>query len=205
MKELLKSREEKKKRKPTFIRQDAHKKAEIGSKWRRPKGLQSKMRLHKKGYCRSVEIGWGSPAEVRGLTKDGMNVIKVNNLSALSSLDPKKDVLLILNIGKRNKIQILKEAEKFGLKILNVKDSAAFIKSVEDELKLRKDKKAKDATKKEEKQKTLEKKAKEKEEKETKEKAPEDKKDLSETVEDEVKKKETEKKEQDKILITKKQ
>ena len=52
-KDLLEFRKKIKAKKPNFIRQDAHKKGEIKKKWRRPKGLQSKMRLHKRGYRKS--------------------------------------------------------------------------------------------------------------------------------------------------------
>ena len=58
-------------KKPEFIRQDAHKKPGLGWKWRRPKGITSKMRLHLKGYRRIVKKGYRSPKDVRGLTKDG--------------------------------------------------------------------------------------------------------------------------------------
>ena len=41
---LLELRKRIKRKKPEFIRQDAHKKKSLESKWRKPKGLHSKMR-----------------------------------------------------------------------------------------------------------------------------------------------------------------
>ena len=68
IKELLDKRKALKKKKPVFTRQDAHKKKKVGWKWRKPKGSDSKMRVGKKGYKRSVRPGWGSPACGRART-----------------------------------------------------------------------------------------------------------------------------------------
>ena len=35
---------------PNFTRSDAHKKKRLGKSWRKPKGLQSKRSLQKKGF-----------------------------------------------------------------------------------------------------------------------------------------------------------
>ena len=43
-KKLLELRKKIKGKKPNFIRQDAHKHKRLARKWRKPKGIQSKMR-----------------------------------------------------------------------------------------------------------------------------------------------------------------
>ena len=63
---LLQLRKRIKAKKPNFVRQDSHKQKEVKKKWRKPKGMQSKMRLKKKGYRKSVSIGYGSPKKVNG-------------------------------------------------------------------------------------------------------------------------------------------
>ena len=64
-----------KKKKPNFIRQDAHKKKRVGTSWRRAKGIQSKVRLNKRGYVKSVSQGYRSPKSVRGTTPSGSSTM----------------------------------------------------------------------------------------------------------------------------------
>ena len=80
---LLKARRKLKAKKPDFIRQDSHKKARLSSSWRRAKGLQSKVRYGMKGYRRAVSVGYGSPAAVKGLSREGLLPVIVNNISEL--------------------------------------------------------------------------------------------------------------------------
>ena len=76
MKKLIILRKAMKAKKPSFIRQDSHKKKRVGLAWRKPKGLQSKMRLSIKGYRKTANPGYGSPKLVAGLSKEGL--VKVN-------------------------------------------------------------------------------------------------------------------------------
>jgi len=194
MKNLLELRKKLKNRKPKFIRQDSHKKKRVKFSWRRPKGLHSKMRLELKGYRRNVEIGWGSPKEVKGLSSDGLEKITVNNIDDLKKLDAKKQGALISgNVGLKKRLEILKEAEKLKIKILNIKNPEKYIKDAEEFLKNKKEEKAARAKEKE-KKKTEKKKETKKEEKTIEEKV--------ELTDEE--KKEKDKEEKDKLL-TKKQ
>ena len=61
-----------KKRKPNFIRQDAHKKLRLKKKWRRAKGLHSKIRLNKRGYKIAIRKGYGSPKDAHNLYPEGI-------------------------------------------------------------------------------------------------------------------------------------
>ena len=54
---LLELRRAMKRKKPDFIRQDSHKKAGLGAKWRKPKGIHSKMRKKHKGKYVKIK-GW---------------------------------------------------------------------------------------------------------------------------------------------------
>ena len=72
MNELLDKRRRIKKKKPDFIMQSAHKKSRLEQKWKRPRGIDSKMRLNLKGHQKCVEVGYRSPRAVRGLDKSGL-------------------------------------------------------------------------------------------------------------------------------------
>lgn len=96
---------------PKFINQYA---------WRKPKGLDNKMRLHIKGYPPSVNVGYGTPSEVRGLHPSGLEPVIVHNVKELQGLDPRKHIIYIAHtVGLRKRLEIQREAEKLGLRIAN--------------------------------------------------------------------------------------
>ncbi len=174
-----------------FIRQDAHKKVRLGNKWRRPKGLHSKMRLGKKGYNKSVSIGYGSPKKTRNMHSSGLKLIIIKSLKELEKIDSKKECVAVAKtIGLKRKIEILKQAIKKSINVVNVKDSDKFLKDVEEKIRKSKEEKEKLNKKKELSKKEKEKAAKKK------------------TIEEKVEKTDEEKKEDEKIerdkLLTKK-
>lgn len=184
-KELLELRKRIKAKKPVFIRQDAHKKKRLAKNWRRPKGIQSKMRLKRKGYRRSVSKGFKSPREVRGLHKSGVEPVLISSPKELKVIEKgKQGVIISKGVGLRKRIEIAKEAEKAGIRVLNIKDTKKFIEKVEESIKQKKEEIKK--IKSERERKKVEVQKKKKEEKKTEEE-----------------KKEEEKKEKDKVLIKK--
>ncbi len=208
IKKMLEVRVSLKKKKPEFLRQDSHKKVKLGSKWRKPKGLQSKMRLHKGGYRRSVTPGWKSPVMVRGLSRAGLREVVVNNVEEIRKVDPKTQAAVIASsVGNMKKVQMLKIAMESKIIVSNVKAPEEFIKKAEEKIAKKREEKKKAMTEKEKKSKEKEKLAKKKEEDKQKETKEKDKKGDSDSIENlveaEKEKKEKEKKEKDKILITK--
>jgi len=196
---LLKIRETIRKKKPEFIRQDAHKMKRLEKKWRKPKGLHSKMRHKFRGYRRCVDAGWRGPKEVRGLHRSGQELVNVANLASLQELDPKKHAIIISKIGRRKKLEIVKEALDKGFTFANLVDPKGYLEDAKKDIKASKAKKL-----------DKEKKEKAKIEKEKKKSAK------SDSIEDMVKKdsyekkpdtekeiKDKQKKEQDKLLTKK--
>ncbi|MBA3064812.1 50S ribosomal protein L32e [Candidatus Woesearchaeota archaeon] len=172
-----------------FIRQDAHKKVRLGKKWRRPRGLHSKMRLSKKGYNKSVSVGYGSPRKTRNMHSSGLKLIIIKSLKDLEKIDTKNECVAVAKtIGLRKKVEILKQAVKKGIKVVNIKDVNKFLKDVEE--KIKKSKEEKENLKKKKEIKEKEKAAKKKTIEEKVEKTDEEKK-------------EEKKKERDKLLTKK--
>ncbi|MBI5389417.1 hypothetical protein HZB01_03495 [Candidatus Woesearchaeota archaeon] len=192
-----------KKKKPVFRMQDAHKKARLKQKWRRPKGIQSKIRLHKKGYRRGVEIGWGSPKDLRGKDpKYCLTPIVVHTLKDIHPLDAAKhSILLGKGMGARKKIDLLKLLKERSFKVLNIKDADAFINSASERLAKRKAEREVSKKDKEKKKEELAKEAKKKEEKQKEEKKEETT--LDATAEGQESKEQHEKEEKDKVLTQK--
>lgn len=198
-KKLLEIRNKAKARKPSFIRHDAHKKKRAGNPvWRRPKGRQNKMRLHKKGYARARSTGFGSPKAVYGLSQEGLKQIVVNNLAELSLLDPKTDGAIISRaVGDKKRAELLNLAKEKNITVLNITHDA-FQKRLEESAATKKLHQKEVAKRKDTKEKAAKKKETKKEEKKA-EPAKEDNKE--ETSQEEAKLQE--KKEHDKILTKK--
>jgi large subunit ribosomal protein L32e len=165
MSEKLAQRNESKSKKPTFRRQDSNKYS-FNNKWRKPRGLHNKRRLNKKGHQKNPSIGYGSPKEVKYLTKDGLNRIKVNNISELEGVNKEKDIIIISSkVGLKKKLDIITKCLSQGLKIENVKDPKKYIEDQNALFEEKKKQKKKKIVEKEKTKKELAKKAKEKEEK----------------------------------------
>ena len=185
-KRLLEQRKDLKSKKPNFVRQDSHKKPKLGNKWRRPKGIQSKMRLHKRGYRRSISKGWKSPKEVRGLDRDGFMPVIIHALNQLINIDKEtQSIIIASDVGQKKKVDLVKEALKLNLSITNF-DAEKYLNKVEEKLKKKKQAKEVKDKKKEDKK---------------KEEAKEDKKDTIEEALTEEETKQQDKKDKDKMLI----
>jgi len=195
IKKLLESRKKIKGKKPVFVRQDTHKKKKLGFKWRKPRGLHSKMRRSLKGYRKGVSKGYKSPSLVKGLHPSGLRIIIVSSIKELGRIKNEEEGIIIKKqVGLKKKVEIVKKAIESSIKILNIKEPSDFLSTIEKKLKKKKDEKEKKLDSKEKKKKEKEKKAEEKK-KEAKEKVK---------TEDEKKEDEKEKKkEMDKLLTRK--
>ncbi len=160
-KKLLTLRKEISKRRPEFIMQDQHKRPDLKLRWRKPKGMHSKMRHGVWGRPASVNPGYRGPSEVRGLHQSGLAMILVQNAEQAEELDAKTQGAIIAHVGGKKKTQILQACKQKGITVLNVKDvdnemqrltaTVAARKEAKKAAEQRKTSKAKTAPKKEEK------------------------------------------------------
>jgi len=106
-----------------FKRRDSVRYGKLGKssrkvKWRKPKGRDNKMRLSMKSYPKSVSIGFKSPKNKSGKI-NGLTTKLVYNLNDLKKLD-KNIAIIIAKVGIKKKLEIIKEAEKNKIKIINI-------------------------------------------------------------------------------------
>ena len=121
---LLRLRRRLKSRKPEFRRYESHKKLRLRDKgWRKPRGRHSKLRQMYGGKWSGralVRVGYGSPAEVRGLHPCGKEEVLVYNPSQLESLNPETQAVRIASsVGMKKRLAIEDRAKQLGLKVLN--------------------------------------------------------------------------------------
>lgn len=133
---MLGERKRLKRKKPTFMRFDAHKVKRIKKSWRMPHGRHSAVRKKRKGRVRQPSIGWSSPKEVRGLTREGYPVVIVHNVAGVVAA--KGPVMIAASVGARKRVAMVKKASELKYPILNVKDPQGFVKRVEEEIQSRK-------------------------------------------------------------------
>ncbi len=186
---LLQVRNELKEKKPIFIRQDNPKRKKLNYKWRKPKGIHSKIRHHFKGRRKMPSPGYKSPRQIKNLHVSGLMMVRVFSIDDVKKINKEtQGIVIAKNVGIKKKIGILKISKQMNIAVLNLNVDET-IKKIEDFIS---SKSKKSETKKET--------AKEKEEK--KQIGKKETKEKEHQMSDEERK-ESEKKEKDKILTKK--
>lgn len=116
----LKKRQLSKHKKPKFKRQESWRYKRVKENWRKPRGIDSKMRKKVKGWPPSPEVGYRSPKKIRGLHPSGYVEVRVQTVEALNGLDPKTQAIRIARtVGGKKRVEILALADERGIHVLN--------------------------------------------------------------------------------------
>ncbi|MBW6442488.1 hypothetical protein K0A97_01750 [Patescibacteria group bacterium] len=91
--------------------------------WRRPTGRDNKMREKRKGYPAVVSIGYKTPKSEK------KKIIFIRNVNDLKNIS-KEDLILLGNVGKKKKLEILKKASEEKIKFSNINEKK-FLKEIE--------------------------------------------------------------------------
>jgi len=119
-KDLVALREKVKAKKPDFVRQESWRYVRVKESWRKPRGMDSKMRLQKKGWPPIVKVGYRGPSKARGLHPSGFQEVLVHNVEELEQLNPATQAARIARtVGLKKKLEIMERARELGIYVLN--------------------------------------------------------------------------------------
>jgi len=107
-------------RRPAFKRQNWFRYKRLGDKWRRPRGIHSKMRRHFKYRITVVQPGFRGPASVRGLHPSGFEDVMIHNPKEVDNVDPKTQAIRISSkVGDKKRELIIKKADELKIRVFN--------------------------------------------------------------------------------------
>lgn len=118
--DLLRARKKVSSTRPKFVRQESWRYIRLAENWRKPKGIDNKMRKQVSGVPPLVKVGYRGPKKARGLHPSGYRDRLIHNIRDLEKLDPKIDAARIgHSVGRRKRIDIVNKANALGIKVLN--------------------------------------------------------------------------------------
>jgi len=108
-------------RRPAFLRQEWYKRKRLqGAKWRKPRGMHSKMRQHYAYRRNVVSIGYGSPKGARYLHPSGFKEVMVHNVKDLARINPEIEAARVAHqVGMKKRLAIEAKADELKIRVLN--------------------------------------------------------------------------------------
>lgn len=107
---------------PRFVRPNVGRpdRRRLKDTWRKPRGIDNKQREKQVKMGALPNIGYRNPKSLRGLHPSGYSEVLVRCLADLQGLDKGTIAVRIASsVGKKKRAQIVDEANKMGLKLLN--------------------------------------------------------------------------------------
>lgn len=145
LEKALRVRKRLKRKKPIFVRQESWRYDRLKENWRRPRGIDNKMRRKIKGWPSTVNVGYRGPKAVRGIHPSGYEEVLVHNAEELKGINPKTQAVRIAHtVSKRTRAKILVEARKKKITVLNPGEMEEKVEEKKEEEQVTEEKKEKE-------------------------------------------------------------
>ncbi|KAG0166491.1 60S ribosomal protein L32 [Apophysomyces sp. BC1034] len=111
-----------KKRRATFKRHQSDRFMRVGESWRKPKGIDNRMRRRFKGTAPMPKIGYGSAKKTRNLMPNGFLKFTVSNVRELDLLlmhNRTYAAEIAHNVSSKKRVGILERAAQLNIKVVN--------------------------------------------------------------------------------------
>ncbi|KAJ1335304.1 large subunit ribosomal protein L32e [Microdochium nivale] len=113
-----------KKRTSTFNRHQSDRFDRLSSKWRKPKGIDSRVRRRFRSNQVMPSIGFGSNKKTRHMAPSGHKAFLVSNTKEVELLLMHNRTFaaeIAHNVSSRKRVEILAKAKQLGVKVTNPK------------------------------------------------------------------------------------
>ena len=106
---------------PKFFRSNfkRRERKRVKDNWRKPRGIDNKKKDKQKTYGAEPNIGYGTPAAIRGFHPSGMREVRVLNVGMLAKVPKHTAVRIAACVGARKRAEIESKAKELSLKVLN--------------------------------------------------------------------------------------
>ncbi|XP_077978277.1 large ribosomal subunit protein eL32-like [Glandiceps talaboti] len=111
-----------KKRTKRFIRHQSDRYHKLKTNWRKPKGIDNRVRRRFKGQYKMPNIGYGSNKKTRHLLPDGFKKFLVHNVRELEVLMMSNRTFaaeIAHNVSSRKRKLIVERAQQLAIKVTN--------------------------------------------------------------------------------------
>ena len=107
-------------KRPAFKRQNWFRYKRLGTAWRKPRGMHSKMRMRRKYRPPVVSTGYRGPVAARGLPPSGFAEVLVHRPEELEALDSNLEAARVAaTVGDRKREAIEARAAELDIRVLN--------------------------------------------------------------------------------------
>ncbi|PKP59365.1 MAG: 50S ribosomal protein L32e [Candidatus Altiarchaeales archaeon HGW-Altiarchaeales-1] len=107
-------------KKPKFLRQQYGMVMRLDKVWRKPRGIDSKLKVEKRGQGHLVKIGYKKPESIRGIHPSGYWTVNIANTKELENINKETHAAIIFSqVGRKKRNEIIKRANELNIVILN--------------------------------------------------------------------------------------
>jgi large subunit ribosomal protein L32e len=111
-----------KKRTKAFVRHHSERYHRVGTSWRKPRGIDNRVRRRFKGQIPMPKIGYGSNNKTKHLSPAGFKTFTISNVKELELLlmhNRSYAAQIAHNVSAKNRIALVERAEQLNIRITN--------------------------------------------------------------------------------------